>query len=223
MELLDWIFIGLLSLAILCFVFSLVNSWLVIKLRVKIKGLQNKRFKNIQKRKKNKRQVSKLERQKSKYIKMGLLFFTCFLVVIGGALYSRYYQSTNLGQEDANAIAQGYQLTKEIEKQLTEINAEGANVEKIHKNIYELSSQLSSYGVRKANGRLSEEGQLLLNRLYTNMKELGLNLSNQSADELTDSQAMEGYLVDIERIKQNQKQVFTYFRVNQTMLQISNK
>lgn len=219
MELLDWIFIGLLSLAILSFVFSLISGGLALKLRNKIKISKNKRFKNKQKRKRNKRQISKLERQKKKQVSIWLLFMTVFVVTISGAFYSRYYQSTNLGSEDANAIAQGYNLTKQIEEQLSQINEDDANVEKIHKNIYELSSQLSSYGVRKANGRISQEGQLLLNRLYTNMKELGLNLSNQSVDNLTDSTLMEGYLTDIEKIKQNQQKVFDYFRIDKAMLQ----
>lgn len=221
MELLDWVFIGLVSVAILCLVFSIISGWLVLKLGSQIKRLKQKRVKKKRNRIRIKRQIRKLERQRKQPKRAWVLFMIVFVLTTGGAASSRYYQSTNLGAADADAIAQGYNLVNQIENQLNQGKSEGADIEKIHKNIYDLSGRLSSYGARKANGRLSKEGQLLLNRLYSNMKELGLNLSNQSVENLQDSELMASYQVDLEKTKQNQKKVLAYFRVDEKKLQES--
>ncbi len=72
--------------------------------------------------------------------------------------------------------------------------------------------------MRTADGRLSAEGQKDLNRLYANMKELGLNLGSQTIETLSDQTTLEAYQADLEKTKTNQKKVFEHFRINEDSL-----
>lgn len=50
------------------------------------------------------------------------------------------------------------------------------------------------------------------------MKELGLNLTSISETSIQDSAIIDEYLLDIEKVRSNQEQVFKYFRINQSSL-----
>jgi len=50
----------------------------------------------------------------------------------------------------------------------------------VEENLSILSSRLSAFALNKANYRISSEGQLIINRYYTSMKQFGINLSTQS-------------------------------------------
>ena len=217
MELLDWFFIILLSLAILSLVFFVGFMIFSIHIGNNIRSMKKIRLKNKRKRKKQLRQRRELEKKRKKQIRLVTTFLVCTLVFGSGALYSRYYQATNLGKKDSDAIVQGYYLMNEIQGQLEQVETTENEV-KLQKNLYDLSARLASYGAREANGRLSDEGKILLNRLYTNMKELGLNMANQSIETLRNKGVLEGYLADIKKAKENQAKVFTYFNVNENAL-----
>ena len=216
-EILDWFFIILLSLAILvliCAIFQFLSS---VSKNKKIKDLKKLHSKNKRKRKKMMIQRKKLENQQKKERTRTIIFLLMGVLAIGAAFYSRYYQSMNLSEKDSTAVVQGYLLNTEIERQLASLDKE-ENVEKSKKNIQELSARLASYGARRADGRLSKDGQLMLNQLYKNMKELGLNLSNQSLDSLKESETLASYQEDIKKIQVNQKNVFTYFHIDESAL-----
>lgn len=216
-EILDWFFIILLSLAIvvlICAIFQFLSS--ISKNKI-INELKKQRNKNKRKRKKMIVQRKKLEYQRKKERTRAIVFFLVGGLAIGGAFYSRYYQSMNLSEKDSTAVVQGYLLNTEIERQLASIDKE-ENIEKTKKNIQELSARLASYGARRADGRLSKEGQLMLNQLYKNMKELGLNLSNQSLDSLKEKDTLASYQEDVKKIQANQTKVFTYFHVDESAL-----
>ena len=217
MEILDWLFIILLSLAILALIFAFFQLVSSTAKNKKIEALKKQRSKNKRKRKKITVQRKKLERLKKKERKRSIVFIIIGMIAAGGAFYSWYYQSMNLGEQDSTAVVQGYLLNTQLEAQLTAID-KGKNVEKTKKNILDLSARLANYGARRADGRLSKEGQLMLNQLYKNMKELGLNLSNQSIHSLQEGETLAGYQEDIKKIKTNQKQVFDYFHIDESSL-----
>ncbi|WP_087639329.1 MULTISPECIES: hypothetical protein [unclassified Enterococcus] len=130
----------------------------------------------------------------------------------------RYHQATNLGDRDSDGIVEGYYLLNETSQQLEAIE-QTENIEKTRKNIRELAAKLSSFGVRYADPRLSVEGQQLLNRYYSQMKELGLNLNNQSIESLKGKETYDIYMSDIKKGQMMQKKVFDYFKVNEGALQ----
>ena len=217
MSILDWLFIGILSTAILCIIFAivfLISYFLTKKERFKLKQL---RPKNKKRRRILKKKSRMLIKKGKKQIQLGLMFLLLGTVLAGGAAFSRYHQATNLGNRDSDGIVEGYYLLNKTSEQLASVQ-ETPNVEKARKNLRELAAKLSGFGVRYADPRLTVEGQQLLNRYYSQMKELGLNLNNQSVESLQEKTTYENYLADIKKVQTIQKKVFTYFNVNEAAL-----
>lgn len=217
MEILDWLFIGLLSLAILCFVFMLIFSVVTMQTGKKIHRLKVKKPKRKPKLKKWKRACRALMKKRKQQIRWVITFLLIGIIGLSGAFYSRYYQATNLGKKDSDALVQGYFLISGIEEQLNQVQGTD-NPKKVQGTLYDLSARLASYGAHSANGRLSEEGQKQLNRLYSNMKELGVNMGSQTVESLSDQETLDGYKADLKKTQDNQKKVLKYFRINEASL-----
>lgn len=79
-----------------------------------------------------------------------------------------------------------------------------------------------TYGNRPVSVGLSEEGSKLLTRYYVSMKDVGMNLSTLTQEQLANKEILESYLKDISKIKERQKAVFTYFKVNESALKQKN-
>lgn len=217
MSILDWLFIGILSTAILCIIFAvvfLISYFLTKKKRL---ALKQRRIKNKKKRRVLKKKIHLLKQKGKKQMQSGVIFLSLGVILAGGAAFSRYHQATNLGNRDSDAIVEGYYLLNKTSEQLGTIEGT-TNVEKTRKNLRELAAKLSGFGVRYADPRLTVDGQQLLNRYYTQMKEIGLNLNNQSIESLQEKTTYDNYLADIKKVKTIQKKVFTYFNVNESAL-----
>jgi len=217
MLLLDWFFIGLLSGAILISLFALLVLSLSFVTNKKEKQLRGKRSKNKRKNKKIKRERYRLKVKKKKQIRYAISLVVLAVLLAGGAWYTQFYQKTNLAEEDAANIVQGYYLLSEVEKQIESVK-DTANVEKTSSNLRELSAKIASFGIKSANGRLTIEGQQILNRYYIQMKELGLNLNNQSVETLRSEEVYTEYVENLSKVKKIQKKVITYFKVNEVAL-----
>ncbi|WP_207695850.1 hypothetical protein DOK67_0001433 [Enterococcus sp. DIV0212c] len=218
MSILDMSFIAMLSSAILFFLFSLMAVFFRFSTNKQWKKLKGCRVKNKSKRKKIIRMRKKLEKKRSRQLRVGILFFTLFLITVGGASYSRYYQLTNLTAEDAEAVAKAYYLVSEMEKQIKAID-NGASPEKTEKNLRDLSSQLASASLDQASRGMSVAGQKLLNRHLTMTRNLAVNISSQNQKTLADPSVREIYLKDIEKISVSEKKIFKHFEVNESALQ----
>lgn len=217
MNLLDWLFIVLLSITILSFVFFV---WSLVWMYYTKKQSKNISCRNIKKkklRKKRIRQKKKLERKSHYYLKQSIVLLFVGFLIGGSAFYSRYYQLMHLGEKDSHAIVQSYSLLNTIDEQLTRLDKPEES-SKVQSTLSDVSGKLASYGKRSADERLSQDGQNLLNRLYKNMKELGLNLSNQSVQTLNDEETLNGYEADIQRTRSDQKKVFDYFHIDEKVL-----
>ncbi|MGX7148298.1 hypothetical protein [Enterococcus ureasiticus] len=222
MGLLDWFFIGLLSFAILCFLLLLFCLFYFFSIKKELKKKQwRKRPKNKRKRKKWLYARKSLEKRQKRYGFHFLLLLIVMFISAGSAFYARYYQLTNLTSEDAKVVVQGYLLTEDLEGKMVTIK-EGGSVEKVYPQFQEVSSLLVSYGNRPVSGGLSSEGAKLLTRYYVSMKNVGLNLSTLSQEQLTKQETIDGYLKDIKKINERQKAVFKYFKVNESALKQKN-
>ncbi|MCA5013558.1 MULTISPECIES: hypothetical protein [unclassified Enterococcus] len=218
MTILDGLFIGILSTAILCMIFAsafFVSSFFI---RKKIKQLEQRRPKSKKKRKFLKKKIFKLRKRRKKRLRSGLILFMLGGLLAGGTVFSRYHQATNLSDRDSDGIVEGYFLLNKTEQQLAAVK-ETTNKEKTSKNLRELAAKLSGFGVRYADPRLTLEGQKLLNRYYSQMKELGLNLNNQSAESLQEKTIYDDYVADIKKVQATQKKIFVYFNVNESALE----
>ncbi|WP_430597713.1 hypothetical protein [Enterococcus sp. AZ177] len=217
MLLLDWFFIGLLSGAILFSMFALLFLSFSIVTNKKEKQLNAKRSKNKQRNKKIKRERNRLRSQKKKQVQSTISLVVLATMLFAGAWYSRYYQKTNLADQDGANIVQGYYLLSQVEKQIESVK-NTSNIEKTRSNLRDLSAKIASFGIKSANGRLTIEGQQILNRYYIQMKELGLNLNNQSVESLRTEEVYNEYVENLNKVKNIQKKVITYFKVNETAL-----
>ena len=173
------------------------------------------------KRKRWLREKRVLEKRQKTYGKNTILFFLFMILSAGAAFYARYYQLTNLTTEDAKVVVQGYLLTEEIEEKLKTVN-EGGSVEKIYPQLYEVSSLLVSYSNRETSKGLSEEGTKLLTRYRVLMKDVGTNLCSLKQEDLENKELIDSYLKDLNKMKERQKSVFTYFKVNESALKQKN-
>ncbi|WP_211272295.1 hypothetical protein [Enterococcus rivorum] len=173
------------------------------------------------KKKARQRWNRKKKKLSQKQNRIGVTVISCFLISLAcgaGSTYGLYYQSTHLKEKDSEAVIQGYVLLSELSKEVAKV-PETEKPEKVQTVIYDLAARLASYGARRADGRLGSEEQQLLNRLYSNMKELGLNIGAQSIDHLKDPEIYEDYQKDIQKTKTNQKKVLDHFRVSQKDLE----
>lgn len=122
MSVLDWLFIGLLSSAILFLLFMVLTGLGAILTGRNLKKLTKKRVKNKKKRKRLKRAVQQLREKRKR--QWGNVFLLLVLAIGfgGGAFYARYYQGKTLNERDSDGVVQGYYLVEEISGQLDNIN-----------------------------------------------------------------------------------------------------
>jgi len=78
---------------------------------------------------------------------------------------------------------------------------------------------LSSYSIKQASTVNTIEGQMLLNRYYNSMSELGINISRNSTLLLSEDDVLEEALADVKKIQLYQKKVLDFYKVNTSALE----
>lgn len=211
------LFIGLLSSAILFLLMSFLFLFFYFGTKKECKRTEEIRVKNKKKKKKLRIKIRKLQKKQRSQLYRVCVFLLLMFLTAGGALYARYYQLSNLTVEDAAVVANGYYLVGEVEKQLNSLE-KGASAEKTIKNIKSISSQLTSSSAQTPSRGMSVEGQKLLNRHFTLMKNLGINLYGQSQEALKKPATVGEYLNDIKKIHASEQTVFKEFKINESAL-----
>lgn len=210
MSILEYIFIGGVALMILSglgsIYFFLQFSRRRILFRRRLKKTKGKKKKNTSLKR------MKLEK-KIKQSFYGALIF-CFLTVLfaGVAMFVSYYQSMNLTAEDSEAVVKSYYLLRDLKEQLE--LADSQSEESFQENIRLLSTGLASYGIRKASDLNSTEGQIILNRYYNGLKQLGMNASTQVKYIYGNKELITVFLSDVQRVISYETAVFDYYQVN---------
>lgn len=218
MIILDWVFTGLLSGAILGLILFIVYLSFALVTKGKVKKIDSRRRpKDKRKRKKMMNVRRRLQKKGGSQLRSSIIFLVICLLLSGGAGYARYYQMTNLDDEDANSIVQGYYLLNQTEEQLNNI-ANGDRSSKSIGTLREYAARLAGYGVIQSGTRLGLDGQQLLNRYYNSIKTLGLNLANQSQETL-DEDMLSGFVDDIAKTKAQEKKVMEHFSISESALQ----
>lgn len=217
MSVLDWLFIGLLSSGFVSILVLLFVSTRLFSIKRTLNMLNRKRPKTKQKRRWLKKKKYRLQKQNRFFLRWLLLLAIFGIVTICGALYARYYQSTNLTAEDSNMIVQSYFVTEEVNTNLKDIES-GGSIDKIQPKLRDVSSLLVSYGNRNLAQGMSEEGTSLLIRYKAMMKELGTNIYALSSEDLANAQLVSDYQKDLEKLTQSRKKVFDYFKINELAL-----
>ncbi|OEG21287.1 hypothetical protein BCR24_07405 [Enterococcus ureilyticus] len=218
MSILDWSFVVLLSSALLLFLFAFIFVFNFFRTSRKYKKMKMKRPpKNKKKRRVFLRQRKQLAKKQKNQRTWSVILFLLAGVSLGGGFYSRNYQQNHLQGEDSEALVQSYYLLEDAKIQISNIQA-GENPQKSIKNIQEITSRLASYGARKSSPNLKEDGQTLLNRHYTLLREVGVNLNSQTVESLQKEETAASYLKDLEKAHDSQNKVFKRFGVNEGAL-----
>ncbi|MCA5011432.1 MULTISPECIES: hypothetical protein [unclassified Enterococcus] len=217
MTILDWIAVICLAAAILFLLSMCLFLFLFFRTKKESNRLAKIRTKNKKKRKRIIRAKRTAQRKQKKNLLISIVFFIISLMCGAGSAYTIYYQANNLSESDQKAIVNGYYYLNEVDNQLEEA-ANNGDEKVISTNVNTLASRLSGFALNKADYRISSDGQLLINRYYTSMKELGVNLSSQPVEVYKDSNQIEALKADIEKVKKNEKAVFKKFKVDEQSL-----
>lgn len=214
----DWLYVGLLSIAIISGVLSLRMIFFLIKDRGRLVQVSKNRPKNKVKHKKWLVACKKIENKKKRHRRSLILLLTSTLLFSGIAVYGRYYQATNLGQADTENIADSYSLIGSVQN---EIDNSSENKSQAVLNLDVLARRLSSFGMKRSSARLTKDGQLMLNRYYNQVYQLGRNLNGNIGKIADDESLQTEFMSDIEKINGQQKKIFDYYSIDETA--VTNK
>lgn len=215
MSILEMIFIGGVTAAILSFIGSFLFFIHYVAQRKKLTQLPRKKFKNKKKNKKIAIQRKELQQKKKKSLGWIVLLLVLTVTFSGTSAYISYYQAMNLTSEDSDSVVRGYYLLRDFEEQLIAARDQGDDEEKLQQNIRYLATAMASYGTKKASTINSQEGQLALNRYYNATKQLGMNASTQTKNFYGNPSLVEEFLQDIAKAQEYERAAFDYYKVNE--------
>lgn len=215
----EWVILISASLAILSIIMFLICLMSFLGNKQKLLTIKNNKPQKKRSQRKWRRDLQKTTTAKKSSGRNTLLFFLLLVLSTSVGGYSKYYQMTNMTKGDTENIVSGYYLLGQVEEQLTAASKENSNAEQLSSNIHTLAVRIASFSAKKGNDRASEEGQLLMNRYYARMGQFGINLSSQDYQELvTEPETLKNYFKDIEGIKQAQKKLLDFYKIDEASL-----
>ncbi|MFW7431152.1 hypothetical protein [Vagococcus carniphilus] len=217
---LEWILLGTFIGSLVLLILGLVFLFLVILDGKNIKKI--KKSKKSRKKSKQKARANELNKLQKKKKKSRIAFIICliFSILLGGAAgYITYYQSVNLSQKDSESVVEAYYLLIDFEKELKDVQNGKIDEKKFVDMARQQSSRMASFNSKRASELNKEEGQILLNRYYNVVKEIGVNSSSQLQDFTNDKELVEEFLKDINKAKTYQKDVFKFYKVDEKTLE----
>lgn len=215
---LEWIYIIALSLGILFVIGVCYFLFRFIFLGKKLKQLSKKRVKNKKQKREKKEEKKALTKKKHSILILFIVSLVSSILFFSGSAYIKYYQSMNLTQEDSKSIVTSYYLIRDFEDQLKLLRDKKDDQVKLEQNIRQLSTSMASYGTKKASTVNSVDGQLILNRYYNSVKQLGMNASTQTKNFYGNSELVNDFLKDIQGAKDYEGDVFRYYKVDKSVL-----
>ncbi|MBP1040164.1 hypothetical protein I6N95_03975 [Vagococcus sp. BWB3-3] len=214
---LDWLIIGAISLGIICLLLLILSFAASLRARSQLRKLGGKPTGRSAK-KKWRRQKNRYTKTQKSAFKSGSWLLLMTLVISGIGGYAKYYQMTNMTAADTENIVTGYYLLDQMTEQLNAIES-SENDEKLNANIHTLAVRMASFSSKKGSDRGTKESQLLLNRYYARMGQLGVNLASQKAEVLKeDQELLHSYIQDIERVEESQNKVLAFYQVDEKSL-----
>jgi len=209
MDKLQWIFVGGVSITITAFIFFLYFLFSYGVLKKKIKRDQTLQDETT---------FEKIKKRKQRSLKN--IWILVILTLITGSCsgYIAYYQATNLSDADSVNLSEGYYYLSDLKEDLETIQSE-EDTEKVQQSISFIATAMSSYSIKKASTFNTVDGQRVLNRYYSAMAELGINISRDSNVLTNNSKVLTETLQDVEKVQEYQKNVLDFFKVNVSALE----
>lgn len=220
MEEIELLLLGLMVVSIVFLFISFFLLLLNICTVKKIKSIASQRIDSRRKKKKNNQKIRQLENEKRSRLNKMIPLFILSLFLVISSVYMKVYISRSISSDDKTTFVNAHNLVRNFEEQI-DIAATVSEEEKIVRNINYLATAMASYGIYKANYLNSEEGQLILNRYYDAVKELGVNNTTRAGDFYGNPTLVEETKADIERIKVNEKKVLEFYKIDESVLEKS--
>ena len=214
---LEWIFLITFIGALITLLSSVTFLALFVVYKKKYKHLASEKVKSKSKKRARRKELKQLAKVKKRSL---IAFITFFILALGlgsASGYTSYYQAVNLSDKDSKSVVSAYYLLEDFDKELQKAE-KAENKEKSVDNIRSLSGRMASYGVLKASHLNKEEGQIVLNRYYNVVKELGVNGSSQASEIVENKEMLETFRKDIKKAKTYQAEVFKFYKVDEKSL-----
>ncbi|MBP2100542.1 hypothetical protein [Enterococcus rivorum] len=213
---LEMIYIGGTILVVLLVLGALLALILYLYQLHKIRQLLAKKFRRKKRRRMQKKQHRILMSRKKRYLR-----WFVFLSVISGAgfagtLFLSNYQGTHLTTADGSVISKAHFYLLDLENQLQQVSEQTIEKEKFESNIRILTSNIASVGLKQASKVNTTEGQAILNRYYTSLKELGINGSAQVGSFYDNPDLLQDYLTDTKKVSQNEQAVMSFYKIDKS-------
>lgn len=128
------------AITILLFILTLVSITKLIITKKSIKILERSRPKDKRKKRRWKKELSLEKKNKSKWLKTSLFSLMSALLISAGAGYTKFYQATNISEQDTDNIVYGYYLLGQMEEQIQDIEKKNEN--KSASNIHKIAVSL---------------------------------------------------------------------------------
>ncbi|MDA9472547.1 hypothetical protein [Enterococcus sp. 5H] len=219
MTILAWIIIGTIAGAIIFLLLSVYFFGQTFFYSRKLKHLPKRPPKKKKKRKRWST-VTRLSRKKRNHsLMIGFVLFIFSIVLVSSARYASYYQSINLSSDDSVLIVRSYYLLRDFKEELAKAAVKEDEELASQQNIRYLATTLASYSTKKASTLNTEEGQAVLNRYYASLAELGINATRESRNFYGNSNLVNGFESDIDKIITYETAAFDYFKVNHSELE----
>ncbi|WP_348922400.1 hypothetical protein [Enterococcus rotai] len=218
MTILDQLFIGGIAIAIVLFLLAIYFLIQCVRTQTKLSKLPKKRLKNKKKNRRIVKQRIQLKKAKKKQLTFTIVFIILAGLLTGGVGYLSYYQSMNLSSDDSDTVVKSYYLIGDFAKELEIAKNKEDDEEKVRQNIRYLATSMTTQGIKKASGINTEEGQMILNRYYNAVKQLGMNASTQTYNFYGNAQLVDSFLEDIKKIDVYEKAAFAYYKVDEAAL-----
>ena len=216
MEILQWIFLIGVAITIISVIFSVYFLFSFINHSRVMKKESQKKSKSQRKKRKRLKALSHKRKQSLRSMIVFLMVSVAMGAVSG---YTTYYQATNLSDEDMGHISDGFYYLRDLKEEIEAMDSEEVDSKKSQQTINYVVTSLAGYGVKRASTLNTIEGQSVLNRYYSAMAELGINVSRHSAALPTDAAIREQTLTDIEKVKTYQKKALDFFKIDAAALE----
>lgn len=218
MEELEIVLIGLVVVSIVLIFFSFFLVLRDFQTNKEIQTLKIQKSKSRQKRKKSRQIVKELEKSASSRVKKIIFLFVLSIGLAIGSYFLKSYMATSMTAEDNDTLVKAYYLVRNFEDQIGLAATESDEQDKVARNINYLATTMASYGIYQANYLNSEEGQLVVNKYYNAIMELGVNNTTISGNFYGNEALATETQEDIERIKTYEKKVFAYYKIDESLL-----
>lgn len=212
--------VGLISLILIFLILLVVSSFFFFMKKKKLNRLnRKKKIKSKRKKKYYRRKKIILEKSIKKQQHFMISLITLDLLMIVGLYAFIYYENSNIASTDSDSIVRGYFLVDDFKKEIERASDSSNDEEASKQNIKYLALSMATYSNKTANSLNTKEGQLLINKYYKQIGQLGMNATRDiNSFYGNKNDILSSYKSELLRVKENENKAFEYYKINANSL-----